>query len=151
MIDAYYESNVMHDIAGSLINIPVHAPDATNGWSFNVVANTWLGGMWNTNANNGDNVSWGIPLQAGTWTLRVLGIKRSNAGIVRALLNGTQIGSVDWYSAATVLNSLQAYGSTFNIATENLTSTLEFISTTKNSSSTGYGFFAQAISLRRTA
>lgn len=108
MIDDFYASTVMTDISGGLTSIPIWNPSsAPNGWAFGADALAFDAGSYafsNTNQNN--EVTWAVPIGAGTWSISALVTQRTTSGIITWSIDGTSVGTTDTRAGATVRNAI---------------------------------------------
>ncbi len=121
-------------------------------------------GTWARNNNNGqlgmgsysnsatqalnDEVVYDVALDAGTWTITVIGQTNSSSGISTVYLDATSVGTLDWYSASTTNNVVkQITGIT--VSTPGVYA-LKLKMASKNASATAYRLTAQLITLTRT-
>ena len=66
----------------------------------------WFNTYWGnfaTKAQN-DEMTWQVYLMAGTWRLDVYGLTATYNGIADWRIDGSSIGTQDWYSGSTVYN-----------------------------------------------
>lgn len=119
-------------------------------WAISIGATEFLNGLWhNTTKNDGDNISYNVYLDAGTYTLGMLCLKVADAGIVDLDVDAVEVASFDLYDAGTVRNSWQTQAA-IAVATAGL-KTLRVRLHGKNASSTDYRAFFSYITLWRTA
>lgn len=121
-------------------------------------------GTWARTANNGqlgmgsygnsasqalnDEVVYDVALDAGTWTITVIGQTTTSAGISTVYLDATSVGTLDWYSASGVNNVVkQITGIT--VAAPGVYA-LKLKMASKNASATAYRLTAQLVTLTRT-
>jgi len=64
----------------------------------------FCGYIWNSTHTDGDNISYDIYLDAGTYTLCVLHSTINNCGIIDVDIDATEVDSFDCYSAGAVVN-----------------------------------------------
>jgi hypothetical protein len=106
-------------------------------------------GLRNSSAAQNDQVSWYVPLAAGTWTATFSYFKNASFGIMTLKIDGTSAGTIDAYNAST------AGGYTSSISGISVASTgkktVQVIMATKNGSSSAYGSSIIAIEFQRTA
>lgn len=151
MIDAYYASEVTIDISGGLTSVPVWRPiSAPNGWAFGADAAAFGAGVFSfSNTNQNNEVSWGVPLGAGTWELSGLATFRSAAGIVTWAIDGSTIGTTDTYLAAITRNSILSLSGI--VVTTGGRKVIRAKMLTKNAAAAAYGLNLQFLALRQTA
>lgn len=98
------------------------------------------------NAQNNE-VVWNVALDSGTWTLTTIGYTYSGYGIQTWSLDGTSIGTLDWYGAT--LPNIVKQISGFTVSTAAVYA-LKVKMATKNASSSGYACDLSIITLTRT-
>jgi hypothetical protein len=96
---------------------------------------------------NGDQINYKVYLDAGTYTITVLGIKDGNTGIMDVLIDGVSKGTVDTYGAGTNNSLFPVSG--IVVTTPGIV-TLSLKTTGKNASSGGYYMYYSSISIYRT-
>ena len=75
------------------------------GWTLSASANFYLGWqLYNPPADNGDNISYQVYLDAGTYTLLFLCSTGTNMGIVDIDIDAAEVASFNCYSAGSVYN-----------------------------------------------
>lgn len=107
-----------------------------------------LTGYWYQNSPaDGDEFSWPVVLDAGTYTFAWCGLTYTNAGKVDWYLDGTVIQSgQDWYSASIAYSVVK----TFSYAVAAGAYTLKVKVSGKNASSTNYYLFGTYLYIMRT-
>lgn len=95
-----------------------------------------------------DEVVYNVALDAGTWTLTVIGQTRSTGGISTVYLDATSLGTLDLYSASTTNNVVKQITG-FTVSAPGVYA-LKFKVESKNASASEYRFIAQLITLTRT-
>ncbi len=120
-------------------------------WDTNVpYAGTLGGGTHNTDTDAVDNeINFDVVLGAGTWTVRVMFLSASNAGIMTLTLDGASLGTIDNYSASIAPNVAGAIAGII-VATPGKRR-LKIKMSTKNASSSAYACYLQKVQLQRTA
>jgi hypothetical protein len=78
-----------------------------------------------------------VSLKAGSYQLRLTGAKDTGYGITHVLLNGTQVGTIDWYSTALQFNQKPVIS--FNIPSDGK-HRLSFRMASKNPAGTNYAY-----------
>lgn len=97
-------------------------------------------------ANDGDEVNFDIFLDAGTYSVVIVGQANTNRGIAKILLDATEIMSADMYAGAGANNKLFQ---TDSISIDRGQYTLKFKADGKNGASSAYGVsFMQIIFIR---
>lgn len=131
-----------------LIDIDVfHTSISQSNWS-SVLAGAYLyGGIKYTVTQNAE-LNWDVVLGAGTWTVELLGFTNPTYGIVTVALDGTDVGTIDCYTAGAVENV--ALSLTGVVVAASGKKRMRFKVATKNASSSGYGVALQHVQLRRT-
>lgn len=108
---------------------------------------TWR--LRNTSDGDGDNISYQVYLQAGTYTLLLATLTYNGAGIVDFDIDATEIASFDLYTAGVNYNVLKTQAD-ISVATSGLY-TLKARVHGKNGSSSNYFISLHYIALWRTA
>lgn len=124
---------------------------ATNtGWSgLQVDTQAFLNGWRESTGTQNDEVSWEIPLGAGTWSIEMLHTTNNNRGIYSVQIDGVEVGTIDGYSASAVRN-VKSTLTGIAVATSSL-HVLKLKMATKNASSSQYRGSVILVSLLRTA
>ena len=133
------------------VNLLPFFPNATiaGTWAITYSANLALATQYLSDGTQNDEIHYQLFLQAGTYTLNLVGDKDVNRGIYTVLLNGSSVGTLDAYA-----------GTRANIATMTLTSivvattgvqTFGIKMATKNASSGGYYATPSLFNFIRTA
>jgi len=104
--------------------------------------------LYNSSGGDGDNLSYKIPLVAGTYTLKFMYHAASDRPIVDIDIDGAEVASFDQYSASDVVTT----GTQTNITISSSgIKTLKVRVDGKNASSSGYTATLMMICLYRTA
>ncbi len=142
-------SEIMKDIGGGIINIPVWAYNSSTGtWQIYINSVLLNNGCMYTDGN-ANEITFKVFLAKGTYTLKVLDQKDLNRGIIQVNLNATQIASFDSYNATGVVNYVHTQ-TNIVVATSGIQE-LQFKVNGKNASSSGYLMTLIGASLYRTA
>lgn len=56
------------------------------------------------NADLGDTIAWNVEMAAGTWSIRALWYSDTTSGIYTVKIDGTSVGSFDFYGASPAMN-----------------------------------------------
>lgn len=142
------------ELAGSLpwlidINPFVTAHTQTN-WSTMTKDDTQVmnGRVDSTGAQNAE-IGWDVVLAAGTWTVSVMSLLSTDAGIMTVSLDGSEKGTIDFYAGSGSSNSLKTItGDTVSTTGKKR---LLIKMATKNASSSSYYGRISALRLLRTA
>lgn len=105
--------------------------------------------FYNSVDANGDNVSYKVYLDSGTYTFLLFGIKGTNRGIVDVDIDAAEVASFDLYAASTQCN--QRLIQTGIVIASSGIKTLKLRVDGKNGSSSGYVLPFVFIALWRTA
>lgn len=97
-----------------------------------------------TNAANNDTVDYKFPLKAGTYTLEVVHLRRTDGAIATLYLDGNQVGSIDTYNSSTT--NVNRFTANVSVSTTG-THTFKAVVTGRNASSTGFAFPVSAVLL----
>lgn len=129
---------------------PVDGSHANTNWSTRTQDSLeyYGGDLGSTGAQNAE-VSWEIPLSAGTWTCILVHRKGTAHGIFSVRLAGAEVGTVDSYNASNSVNNFSSITGIVVSATGRVTFALRMA--TKNASSTNYFGYVQHITWLRTA
>lgn len=100
-------------------------------------------------ADLGDSVSWYIEMAAGTWSIKAICFTDATSGIYSVKIDGTTVGSFDFYSASGTFNVAMTITGVSVPSSGVKTLTLE--ATGKNASSADYCFRLAQISGVKTA
>ncbi len=101
-----------------------------------------------TQAQN-DEVVYNVALDAGTWTLTVVGQTGGAAGKSTVYLDATSLGTLEWYNGlGTASNSVKQITG-FTVSTPGVYA-LKFKMETKNTLSSAYRLTVQLVTLTRT-
>lgn len=154
---ALYDTGIWTKVAGptdtmpwSIELSPFTKPATQTTWSSLIAFSTQLYGGWlQSGTTQGSQIGWDINLAAGTWTISLLALKASDAGIITIALDGVSVGTLDLYAASNSANQvLNLSGvAVANSGNKRLTLTLS----TKNGASSAYAGYLSWVSLRRTA
>lgn len=119
-------------------------------WAFDFAAACWGYQFFqNSSTNNLDAVSFKAYLAIGTYTIRLLTRKFSDAGIMKIKIDGVTVLTGDCYAAVTAYN--QAFTQTgVTIATSGI-KTIQVICDGKNGASADYSIMIEEIAFWRTA
>jgi hypothetical protein len=107
------------------------------------------GFLYNSPGAVNDEIGWDVVLAAGTWTFSLLYTKISPGGIITVSLDGSSLGTIDTYNAATTPNQ-RASITGISVASSGKKRLLLKMAT-KNASSSNYWAALQALGLIRTA
>lgn len=129
--------------------VPVPGSAISGSWSIVDSDDRLYRGSFESAGANTDFIEWPVVLGAGTWTLQVMGTTYLESGIMTCSLDGSTIGTMDWYSAGAV-NNVRKYVSDFAVAASGKKS-FRIATSTKNASSSGYTVRVQHIAFTRTA
>jgi hypothetical protein len=102
-----------------------------------------VGGAGALNAS----ASWKVVLTPGTYSLDLIYVAYSDAGIMIWTLDAANLGNVDGYSPGAAFNTTASLPS-FTVTTGGV-KTLTVTMSTKNTASSGYDAYLEAIQLRR--
>ncbi len=105
--------------------------------------------LYNSSTNDGDNISYKVYLEAGTYTLLLFARTTNAYGIVDIDIDAGEVASFDQYSASPVEN-VRNIQTAINVATAGI-KTLKVRVDGKNGSSSGYSGVIGYIALWRTA
>ena len=135
------------------ISIPSYNHDSIGQgtWAVSVGRSDSIGNyvFLNSSSSDGDNLSYKVYLQAGTYTLRFLYKQTGGSAIVDIDIDGVEVASVDTYHAAGSANQFKTETGSV-IATSGI-KTLKIRADGKHASSSGYNVYKQALALWRTA
>jgi len=136
---------------GHITILPHAARDAPQGtWTFHPLPGSGFflnGYLYNSTHANGDRVNYNVFLDAGTYTINVLGRLGSDAGIMEVLMDGISLGMYDWF----YVFSDQTWISFLGINTTKGLKTLSLKVNGKNPLSSDHFLGICSISLWRTA
>jgi hypothetical protein len=123
---------------------------AGNNLAYNLGSTYFLNGaQYQSPPAQNDKTKIRVQLGEGLYSIRMLGTTRANAGIVHVLIDDVDVGTIDWYSATTLTNTIKTLNNVpFN---GDLQHEVAFLVSTKNASSSGYQFEVQWIRFTRTA
>jgi len=129
---------------------PIGPSIQTQGtWEFSINNSFPFNGiLYNSTSANGDNCTWKVALDAGTYNLYTMYTKGGGLGILQILLDGTEIDSIDEYNGVALNNLVKI--TSFNVATKGIKA-LKANCNGKNASSSGYQLTISAIQIERTA
>jgi len=108
-----------------------------------------MGIFYNSSGANGDNISYKVYLQAGTYTLQILVKKDTDQAILDVDIDDTEVATEDLYNSPAVFNYSMTQADIV-IAASGLY-TLKLRADGKNGSSSAYRFYVSVIALWRTA
>ena len=135
---------------GHITILPINYQSITSGtWTQVVRANDPMNCYFRNTPANTDDIKYKIYLDAGTYTLRIVGVQANNYGILTVKLDTTPIATFDWYAAGTAYNHAQTQ-TAITVAIAGLKD-LELSTPTKHASSSGYLININQIGLWRTA
>lgn len=101
-----------------------------------------------TTAQNNE-INWDVVLAAGTWTVELMYVKGTDAGIFNVQFDGVTVGTIDSYNASFTYNNRSSVtGITVGSTGKKR---LKLLMATKNASSSAFAGRVQHIQLRRTA
>lgn len=126
--------------------IGVAAPLATTGFTPSVDATAAMGGYSISTSTVNDAISWPFTSDAGTYSITLQHSKGNNRGIYTVKIDGSSVGTIDGYNAASTHNVSVLTG----IAITAGVHTIEFVMATKNGSSGAYYGLIEGVSLTRT-
>lgn len=106
-------------------------------------------GSMDSAATQNNEINFDVILGAGTWTVELMHITAANRGIYTLALTGSDIGTIDGYSASPTYNVRSSITSVA-VATSGK-KRLRLKMATKNGSSSNYAGSIQHLQLRRTA
>ena len=110
----------------------------------------WGGWPFRTNGpGDGDEIHYKAFMEAGTYTLRLLGIKTYGAAILDVYIDDEEIASFDTYSAASIFNSV--FTDTDNVVATRGLKTIKLKIDGRNPSSTNWYIYLSSITFWRTA
>lgn len=139
-------------VGASPISIPPWAFDSYTGNAPGLAGSaSTYGGGWltvTTTAQN-DSLTYKLALVAGTYSLRIVGVKGNTCGIITATLGGVSAGTFDQYSSSFVYN--QTWEQTGIVVAASGLADLVLTMATKNGSSSNYKYYLTSIALWRTA
>lgn len=127
-------------------------------WNFDVVSGTWSTGVQASAVGNGylssagalnDDVRFKLSLAAGTYTVTVAYTKTTGAGITTVSLGGSSLGTIDQYNGSNQFNQSASFTGVTVAGTGSII--LDFKTTGKNASSSGYAIRIQWVTIQRTA
>jgi len=121
-----------------------------------VIANTWtvagnssqIYGTYYQGQNQGAEIGFPLVMDAGTWSVSVLGVTNNDAGNLSVQIDGTQVGTMDWYAAGLSFNATKSVTG-ITVATSG-PKTLSFEIIAKNPSSSANFVSITMIVARRT-
>jgi len=147
----YVDDNSISDTHGRIEILPYAYSSVGQGtWALIInAAYLFCGYIYNTSHTDGDNISYDIYLDAGTYTLCVLHSTINNCGILDVDIDATEVDTFDCYSAAPVVN-VKATQTGIVIASAGR-KTLKLRVDGKHASSSDYYAVVNWISLWRTA
>ncbi|KKT92569.1 MAG: hypothetical protein A3E37_00980 [Candidatus Andersenbacteria bacterium RIFCSPHIGHO2_12_FULL_46_9] len=138
-------------VGGSVITIdPFSAPYTQSSFSdLTVSTDSLLNGFLQSSGAQNAYVEWRVNLQPGTWTVSIMAKKANNMGTMTVALDGTSLGTIDWYAASDAANQVASI--TGVSVTEGGTKLLRLTMADKNGSSSNYVGRVQSLKLLRTA
>lgn len=119
-------------------------------WEESRSENAYYDWYWKneTSKANGDNVSFKVFLDVGTYTLMLIHHKNTDAGIVDISIDGVEVDSIDLYAALTW--NVRSIQTGITISSSGL-KTLKLEVDGKNASSSNYKYYMVYLALWRTA
>lgn len=123
--------------------------DSSGATAITAVTTIFNGGYLSTAGSQNNYISWKCLVGAGTWRISTIYYTAASFGIADVQIDGVSKGTIDAYSSGTVAN-VNDKTITFTTTVDAVV-TLKYLMSTKNASSSGYGFRFQAISLTRTS
>ena len=119
-------------------------------WVFETLPSQWAAfKFYNTTVADGDNLSYKVFLQAGTYTLRLLVARDPLCGIADIDIDDVEVASFDLYDAARLYN--QVFSEAGIVVAASGLKTLKIRVDGKHGSATGFELWLSAIGLWRTA
>jgi hypothetical protein len=107
-----------------------------------------LGVYWGqTNSAQNDKMEFQTVIADGTYSLKMKVRKSANKAIAHILIDDTEVGTVDMYSATAISDAEVSTSIVVEIGGAHI---LSFLMSTKNASSTGYGALVTMFTLLRT-
>lgn len=146
------ESNLGTDLSDlpGVVDVPPFLYDNDSGsLTLTQKTNQAWGSYINAGATQNAWAEWKVWLPQGTFDLDVYGISSTNRGIAEFTLDGSTIGSQDWYSASGVFNVLKTITG-INAPTTGIY-TLRMTAVSKNASSSAFSLTPSWLQFRRTA
>jgi len=134
-----------------LVDIDVFATAVTNTtWNTIAIGTTeiYCGDKRNAGAQN-SQIGWDVVLAAGTWDFELTHNQDSNRGIYTVAFDGSSVGTIDGYQAATTVNVRSSITGIVVAATAKKRLTLTMA--TKNASSSSFFGTIAHVRLQRTA
>ena len=118
-------------------------------WVWTGDSNSWAGGyVYNSTEANGDNLSYPIWCEAGTYTVFLLSIINTNSGKIEIDIDGTAVATFDAYGGALLYNQQFTQA---GISISAGAHTVKVLLAGKNASSSGYVGHLNYLGLIRTA
>lgn len=135
---------------GVLVLTPTYeATSAHSAGAWISGSNYATGGMWISDGAINGYAEWSVYLGAGTWTMRCIYTTSNNGGIVTPSIAGTDLSTIDQYTASVTYNSVVSYAG-ISVASAGAKA-VRFRAASKNGSSSGYYIRMSTFSFRRTA
>lgn len=118
-------------------------------WSINTNSSSVFSSYYafGGSASNGDNVSYTVDLDAGTYGFNLVHHRNTSAGIMKIDIDGVEVGSIDLYSGLTWNVTTEITGISISTAGQH---TLRFRMDGKNGSSSGYNGYCVIAGIYRT-
>lgn len=136
----------------SVFIVPWAGYKSTTGFTNRTQDSAQLGGGYLINfpgvGPQNDEVEWDIWLEAGTYTLFAVSATTTDRGISTFTLDGSSVGTLDWYAGSTTSNVLKTITG-ITVATAGLKS-FKVKMATKNASSSNYYMQQQSFAWIRT-
>lgn len=124
----------------------------SGGWRFGILgfahitAHGW--GNADDGPSDGDNLNYYVYTTAGTYSITLITFTQDSCGIVDVYVDGTEVGSIDQYSAGSTVNVISTVS---NVAFTAGRHELGLVVDGKNGSSSSYRLWLTYIILERTA
>lgn len=129
---------------------PFGQPNAHTNWSTIALSTSSIKcGTKNSSGAQNDEISWKVPLGAGTWSITLGTRNSSSRGIYSVQLDGVEIGTIDGYNAADTQNQFATISGVVVAASAIVEVKLKMV--TKNASASQYIGSIFAVTLVRTA
>lgn len=105
--------------------------------------------VYQTTPANGNTFSFSLPLQAGTYSIVVLGYTDANRGILDIYADGVEVGSKDWFAAAPGAQNVYHVITPVTL-TGNILHTFDGVIHGKNALSSGYAYVLTTFAVYQT-
>lgn len=123
-------------------------------WGLSASSAVWSYFYWHNSITgtqaNGDNISYKVYLQKGTYTIRLLAVQAANKGIIDVDIDSTEVASFDMYKSGVAVPNTMFTQTGIIISTSGL-KTLKLRIDGRNASSSDYVLLLSSISIWRTA